>query len=74
MASATRSSGDAYREAGIPECWLVDPKGRTAAVYVLSEDRSRYVEICRGGRGESVTSTVLPGLRVEVDALFLATN
>jgi Uma2 family endonuclease len=65
---------DAYREAGVPECWLVDPKGRTATVHVLSEDRSRYVELCRAGTGESVTSTVLPGLRVEVGALFLATG
>ncbi len=61
---------DAYRDAGVPEYWLVDPKPRTAVVHVLSEDRSRYAELCRGGVGEIVTSAVLPGLRVEVEDLF----
>jgi Uma2 family endonuclease len=64
---------DAYRDAGIPECWLVDPRGRTVVVHVLSEDH-RYVELCRGGAGETVTSSVLPGLQVAVGALFLPTG
>ena len=63
---------DAYRDAGVPECWLVDPKGRTVTVFVLSEDRGSYRELCRGGAGETVTSVILPSLRVEVAALFLA--
>ena len=63
---------DAYRDASVPECWLVDPKRRTVTVYVLSEDRSRYLELCRGVPGETVTSSMLPGLRVEVAAIFLA--
>ena len=42
---------DAYREAGIPEYWFVDPKARTVLVYSLSEDRRRYLELCRGGEG-----------------------
>lgn len=65
---------EAYCAAGVPECWLVDPKGRTVTVHVLSEDRSRYIELCRGGAGETVTSSVLPGLQVEVKALFLTTR
>ena len=65
---------DAYRDAGVSECWLVDPKDRTVVVHALSEDRSRYVELCRGGAGETVTSSVLPGLQVAVGALFLATG
>jgi Uma2 family endonuclease len=61
---------DAYRDAGIPEYWVVDPKARTVVVYGLSEDRARYVELFRGGVGESVGSAVLPGLTVEVGELF----
>lgn len=61
---------DAYREAGIPEYWIVDPKDRTVVVYGLSEDRHRYVELCRGGEGEAVRSAVLPGLEVRVGDLF----
>jgi len=61
---------DAYRDAGVPEYWLVDPKARTVVVYALSEDRARYVEAARRGAGESVGSAVLAGLRVDVGDLF----
>jgi Uma2 family endonuclease len=61
---------EAYRDAGVPEYWLVDSKARTVVVQVLSEDRSRYTELCHGGVGETVTSAVLPGLQVEVEDLF----
>lgn len=60
----------AYRDAGVPEYWIVDPKTRTMVVYVLSHDGRSYAELCRGGAGESVVSAVLPGLRIEVEELF----
>jgi len=61
---------DAYRDAGVPEYWLVDPEERTVVVYALSEDRRRYVESLRCGIGGTVTSMVLPGLELPVAALF----
>jgi Uma2 family endonuclease len=61
---------DAYREAGVSEYWIVDPQDRMVVVYRLSEDRRRYVELCRGGEGETVRSAVLPGLEVPVGPLF----
>lgn len=60
---------DAYRDAGVPEYWLVDPDARTVAVFVL-EPGTGYTERCRGGVGETVGSSVLPGFRLEVDGLF----
>jgi Uma2 family endonuclease len=59
-----------YREAGIPEYWLVNPKTRTVLIYRLSEDGARYVEWARGGEGDVVGSTVLPALRLAVSAIF----
>ncbi len=59
-----------YREAGIPEYWLVNPKARTVLIYRLSEDGARYVEWARGGEGDVVGSAVLSGLRLAVSAIF----
>lgn len=61
---------EAYRDAGVPEYWIVDPRARTVVVYGLNEDRTSYVELARGGAGERVGSAVLPGLTVEVADLF----
>jgi Uma2 family endonuclease len=61
---------DAYLEAGIPEVWFADPAAETIRVHSLSEDRKRYLELSRGGRGEWVTSRVLPGLRIAVSEIF----
>src|SRR5947199_5107326 len=60
----------AYLEAGIPEVWFADPVAETIRVYGLSEDRKRYIELSHGGRGEEVTSRVLPGLRIAVSEIF----
>jgi Uma2 family endonuclease len=59
-----------YLEAGIPEVWFADPVVATIRVHGLSEDRKRYLELSRGGRGEWVTSRVLPGLRIAVSEIF----
>jgi Uma2 family endonuclease len=60
---------EAYRDAGVPEYWLVDPEDRTVVVHVLGEDR-RYAELCRGSEGDTVRSTVLPGLEIRVGEIF----
>jgi Uma2 family endonuclease len=60
----------AYLEAGIPEVWFADPGAATIQIHGLSEDRKGYLELSRGGRGESVTSRVLPGLRLAVSEIF----
>jgi len=61
---------DAYREAGVPEYWRAEPRSRTVTVLVLSEDRSRYVELGCFGRGEAIRSALLPGLAIPVDFIF----
>ena len=58
----------AYRDAGVPEFWLVDPQTRTVVVYGWKE--GQFTELEHGGEGDEVGSTVLPGFRVQVGQLF----
>lgn len=60
----------AYRDAGIPETWLVDPTARTVEVFVLDPSQPDYVLRERRGEGDLVGSSVLPGLQLEVAELF----
>jgi Uma2 family endonuclease len=59
-----------YKEAGVPEHWLVDPKARMVEVHVLQEGRN-YVQAGCFGMGEEVRSAVLPKLRLTVARLFM---
>ena len=60
----------AYRDAGIPETWLVDPAARTVEVFVLDKAHPKYVLRERRGEGETVGSIVLPGLQIAVAEIF----
>lgn len=60
---------DSYRDARVPEAWPVDPRTRTIVLYGLTED-GRYAERSRGGAGALVTSDVLAGFALPVEAIF----
>ncbi|HYU35196.1 MAG TPA: Uma2 family endonuclease [Thermoanaerobaculia bacterium] len=60
----------AYRDAGTPETWLVDPIARTVEVYALDPKRAEYALRERREEGETVSSAILPGLRITVAELF----
>jgi Uma2 family endonuclease len=55
-----------YETAGVREYWLADPERREFRVLTLTD--GRYQPIPQGG--SKVSSLVLPGLEVDVDALF----
>lgn len=57
-----------YAEAGIPEYWIVHPEEEWIAVLSLTEDR--YTDAGSYRRGEKVKSPLLPGLTVDVAAVF----
>ena len=57
-----------YEEAGVPECWMLDPETETVEVFALAD--GAYVRHDAAGRGGRVTSAHLPGFAVDVDDLF----
>lgn len=60
----------AYERAGVREYWLVDPRTRSVEVYVLTE-AGTYELASQYTSGEMITSTVLDGLVLPVDELFV---
>jgi len=60
----------AYERAGVREYWLVDPYAHSVEVYVLSAGGT--LEIAgQYTYGEKIASTVLSGLTIPVDDLFV---
>ncbi|MGN6674798.1 MAG: Uma2 family endonuclease, partial [Thermomicrobiales bacterium] len=58
-----------YAAAGIPEAWIFDLTSETIERH--SEPRGgRYGLIAVAGRGDTLTSTVLPALTIDVDAIL----
>lgn len=57
-----------YRQAGVPEYWIVDPEKRTIEVFVLSE--GTYSLGGRFGAGQAAASKVLVGFSVAVAAVM----
>jgi Uma2 family endonuclease len=57
-----------YAAAGVREYWIVDPDSRRVEVHEL--DGKQFRRIGRYGPGDEVTSRLLQGFSVAVDALF----
>ena len=55
-----------YGRAGVREYWIVDPASRTVEVHEFGRARRTRIHPA----GQSFGSSVLPGLRLEVDAVF----
>jgi Uma2 family endonuclease len=57
-----------YAQAGIPEYWIVDPQ--QSLITVLRLDGDHYIVHGQFAPGTQATSVVLPGLTVDVAAVF----
>ena len=58
-----------HAAAGIPEAWLVDLVAQTIDRHTQPHD-GRYSLIALAGRGQSLASTVLPGVTIAVDDIL----
>jgi Uma2 family endonuclease len=59
-----------YARDGVPEYWIVDPKADHVEIYTLAGDE--YAEPRIVAPGERLTIAALPGLAIDVAALFEA--
>ncbi|MXY57198.1 MAG: Uma2 family endonuclease [Gammaproteobacteria bacterium] len=59
-----------YAEVGIPEYWIVDPRG--PSITVLTLDRDRYADHGPCAPGDVATSATLDGYEVTVATVFQA--
>lgn len=57
-----------YERSGIPEYWIVDPVAETIQVLVLAGDAYREAALYR--RGDTLVSSLLPGLEIPVAEIF----
>ncbi len=58
-----------YAQYGVTEYWIVDTSYHSIEVYTLQE--GTYQLHAFGISGEQVSSTVIKGLSIEVDSIFL---
>ncbi|MEP7011817.1 MAG: Uma2 family endonuclease [Acidobacteriota bacterium] len=59
-----------YAQHGIPEYWIVDPFHEVVRVFRLDGDRYRKVVELRANAGERLTSSLLPGLAIDLGEIF----
>jgi len=57
-----------YQAAGVAEYWIADPATNTVEVLFL--EREAYARHGLFGRTDTLTSRVLPGLRIPLDTVF----
>ena len=62
-----RKKGE-YARAGIPEYWVVDPKGRTIEIYLLRVKQYRLDRTL--GIGDTLITAQWPGFELELAGLF----
>jgi Uma2 family endonuclease len=58
-----------YEQAGVQEYWIVHPLDRTLIIFTLDADR-KYQPSKPLTKGDRATSTIFPGLEIDLDELF----
>jgi Uma2 family endonuclease len=61
---------EAYARYRVPECWLIDRETRKIEIYRRDAKEGFYRLAAHLGAGDRATTPLLPGLSVDVAALF----
>jgi len=61
---------DKYMNAGVRECWIVNPESRTVRVYKIESGQSETSRVY--GETETIEVGVLPGLNISLPDIFTA--
>ncbi len=59
-----------YEDAGLPELWLVDTSSDTVLVFRRTPGSALFDVAMELGVGQSLSTPLMPGLTVQVGALF----
>jgi Uma2 family endonuclease len=59
-----------YEKVGVKEYWIVQPNDRSLIIFRLDES-GHYLPSKPITKGDKATSTVLPGLEIDMDELFV---
>ena len=65
-----RPKYELYAEAGVTECWIVDPHERTVEIFILQD--GTYDLFGRFGEGGTARSKLLDGFAVDLDEIIQA--
>jgi Uma2 family endonuclease len=65
-----RNKYEIYEESGVKEYWVVFPSEKTLLIYTLT--RGKYVPSRLMVKGDEVTSSVLPGFKLDLAEVFPA--
>ena len=71
-AKEMRNKYDVYEQGGVTEYWIVSPQNETFLIYTLIDGKYQPSRLMVAG--DVVTSSVLPGFSLDLDALFKSLN
>jgi Uma2 family endonuclease len=63
-----QSKFELYQEAGVKEYWIISPEVSNLIIYTLSN--GKYIGSKPYAPGETITTSVLPGLEISVEQIF----
>jgi Uma2 family endonuclease len=65
-----RLKHELYEEAGVKEYWIISPVEQNLAVFLL-DPQGKFGGVKIYGNGDKLASTIVPGLEINIDDIFI---